>query len=163
GLGRRARAVCQCRCARLASPYAMRRLGTEPGRRPRSRLLVKPDEVPLVSVVVGVAPDRGQPLYVVVPAVGATAAEQRGRGHLRPQDMVQLPAQLSFALEIYLHGEPVEDLVEFGVPEVGEVAVGLLARGLVDAVAGPDGRAQVGPSQAHGVGDDVKRSGDLPV
>ena len=98
-----------------------------------------------------------------MPTVGAAAAEQRGGGHLRVQDLVQLPAQLNLALEIYLHGEPVEDFVELRVPEVGEVAVGLLARGLVDTVAGPDGRAQVGPSQARGVGDYVKRSGDLPV
>src|SRR5262245_5268073 len=102
----------------------------------RPLLLVKPDGVPLDGAVVGLAPGLGQPLPVVEPAVGATAAEQGGGGHLRIQDLVQLPAQLDLLLGINFDGKAVEDLVELGVLEVGEVAVGLLTRGLVDAVAG---------------------------
>src|SRR5262245_7862253 len=147
----------------LSASYAEGRAGVARSRHPGTRLLVNPDGVPLVGVVVGVAAGLGQPLHVVVPAIGAAAIGHASVWHLVVEDLVQLAAELHLLLLVQLHGELVEKLVELGVLEVREVAVGLLARGLVDAEACADGGAQVGAPEARGVGDDVEGPRHLPV
>src|SRR5262245_41683996 len=147
----------------VTAPYTEGRGGAAPKRRPGLRLLVNPDGVPLVGVVVGVAAGLGQSLHVVVPAVRAAAVRHARVRHLVVEDLVQLASELDLLLLVQLGGELVEDLVELGVAEVREVAVGLLARGLVDAEARADGGAQVRPAEAGSVGDDVERPRHLPV
>ena len=67
-------------------------------RHPRVHLFVKPDEVPLVGIVVRVATDLGQPFQIIVPAVRSTAGGHASVGHLVVEDLVQLPTKLEFAL-----------------------------------------------------------------
>src|SRR5262245_7471331 len=105
----------------VTAPYAEGLAGVALARHPGVRLLVKPDEVPLVGVVVGVATRLGQPLHGVVPAVRPAPVGHAGVGHLVVEDLVQLASELGLLRVVQLGGELVEELVELGIAEVREV------------------------------------------